>query len=148
MLFPKTFSLGVYFLPGNVMFVFFLVIRFKEQRSEFCYSHCYKSGKKYSILGSGGWRKSLLEYSHWMFLQSASLTSVCYCFDIVFLFFSFSNISKKAHYVLSTVWIICCKESTLVLLSYPPLHSSWMRKKEWEWQREECLAKNIEHFYR
>lgn len=65
-----------------------------------------------------------------------------------FLSFSFSNISKKAHYVLSTVWIICCKESTLVLLSYPPLHSSWMRKKEWEWQREECLAKNIEHFYR
>lgn len=66
------------------------------------------------------------------------------CFGVSF----FSNDSKKARCVLSTAWIICYKESILALLSYLPLHSSWMRKKEWEWQREECLVKNIEHFYR
>lgn len=85
---------------------------------------------------------------------------ICFlgCFGLVLLWFFFSFfplifffssiISKKALCVLNIVWIICCKGNTLVLLSYPLLHSNWMRKKGWEWQREEYLVKNTEHFYR
>lgn len=92
----------------------------------------------------GEWRKSLPELNWMFFFQSKTLTCFYHCFGVSF----FSNVSKKAHCVLNTAWIICYKESILALLSYLPLHSSWMRKREWEWQREECLVKNIEHFYR
>lgn len=100
---------------------------------------------KKTFFGGGGVEEKFARIKlNVFFFSEQTLTCFCHCFGVSF----FSNVSKKAHCVLSTAWIICYKESILALLSYLPLRSSWMRKREWEWQREECLVKNIEHFYR
>lgn len=50
--------------------------------------------------------------------------------------------------MLSIAWIIYCKGSILALWSYPRLHTSWMKKKGWGWQKEALPVRTIAHFYR